>query len=245
MRILVLVSLRFEHMGRMVRRPTWCGSSILNSMMKATRQSKNEYIQMLLARGARPEAEVLYTNLSADAVQEVERRFIAEHKQFPWNCNTADGGEGILPGETYSVYGLKEPWADGRIFYIGIATDVRARLKQHIAEAKDSCLTLPKSPNFGLFLATFLNGCLGTTRVLEENSDHPTLSRFFYRTPEAYMAALGNYCDVNYDAVTLDCGWLVHKWLQKRNLLRIMATLQSVGGLFRRPSQETQKRSRI
>lgn len=187
---------------------------------------------MLLARGAPPAAEILYTNLSADAVREVERRLIAEHRQFPWNCNTADGGEGILPGETYSVYGLKEPWARGRVFYVGVAVDVVSRLKQHIAEAKVSCLTLTKNPNLGLFLTTFLNGCAGTARVLEANSDDPTLSRFFYRTPEAYMAARGNYCDVKYDALKLDCGWLVHQWLEKKELLKVMSALQSAGGLF-------------
>jgi len=187
---------------------------------------------MLLARGAPPEAEIFYTNLSADAVRDVERRLIAEHRQFPWNCNTADGGQGILLGETYSVYGLKEPWTDGRVFYVGVAVDVASRLKQHIAEAKDSCLTLTKNPNLGLFLATFLNGCAGTAHVLEASGDDPTLSRFLYRTPEAYMAARGKYCDVNHDALTLDCGWLVHQWLEKKELLKVMSALQSVGGLF-------------
>jgi hypothetical protein len=125
-------------------------------MMTPTRQSKNEYIQMLLARGAEPKVTLLGSNLSAEAARDIERRLIAEHRQFPWNCNTADGGEGILAGETYSVYGLKEPWADGRIFYIGVAADVTARLKQHIAEAREACLTLTKNPNLGVFLATFL-----------------------------------------------------------------------------------------
>jgi hypothetical protein len=201
-------------------------------MMKPTRQSKNEYIQMLLARGAEPKVELLGSNLSAETARDAERRLIAEHRLFPWNCNTADGGEGILAGETYSVYGLKEPWADGRIFYIGVAVDVAARLKQHIAEAKEACLTLTKSPNLGVFLATFLNGCAGTARVLEANRTNPTLSRFFYPMPEAYTAARGTYCDVRYDAVQLDCGWLVHKWLERRELLKLMATLHSVGGLF-------------
>ena len=219
--------------------PTVVSSALANPMyacpmMKPTRQSKNEYIQMLLARGAPPKAEILHTDLSAEAARKVERELIAAHRKFPWNCNTADGGEGILRGERYSVYGLKEPWTDGRIFYVGIAVDVPARLKQHISEAKDSCLTLTKNPNLGLFLATFLNGCAGTARILEANRDNATLSRFFYRKPEAYMAARGNYCDVNYDAVRLDCGWLVHKWLEKKELLKIMAALQSVGGLFSR-----------
>jgi hypothetical protein len=201
-------------------------------MMTATRQSKNEYIQMLLARGAEPKVELLGSNLSAETARDTERRLIAEHRLFPWNCNTADGGEGILSGETYSVYGLKEPWADGRICYIGVATNVPARLSQHIAEAKESCLTLTKNPNLGIFLATFLNGCTGTARVLEANRVNPTLSRFFYPTPEVYAASRGNYSDVRYDAVLLDCGWLVHKWLEKKELLKIMAALHSVGGLF-------------
>lgn len=188
---------------------------------------------MLLARGVPPKAEILHRNLTPDAARDVERRLIGEHRRFPWNCNTADGGEGIVPEATYSVYGLKEPWADGRIFYVGIATDVPARLKHHITEAKDSCLTLTKPPNLGVFLATFLNGCKGTARVLEENSNDSTLSRFFYRTAEAYTAARGTYCDVNYDAVQLDCGWLVHKWLEKKELLKIMAALQGLGGLFK------------
>lgn len=192
---------------------------------------------MFLARGAPPKAEILHTNLTAGAVRDLERRLIAKHRRFPWNCNTADGGEGIQSGERYSVYGLKEPWANGRIFYVGIAVDVPQRLKQHIAEAKESCLTLRKNPNPGLFLATFLNGCAGTARVLERNSDNPTVSRFFYRTPEAYMAVRGAYCDVNCDAVTLDCGWLVHKWLEKKELLKVLAALQSVGGLLSRSSR--------
>jgi hypothetical protein len=189
---------------------------------------------MLLARGAPPKAEILHTDLSAEATRKIERQLIAAHRQLPWNCNKADGGEGVLPGERYSVYGLKEPWTDGRILYVGIAVDVPVRLKQHIAEAKDSCLTLTKNPNLGLFLATFLNRCAGTARILVANKDNATLSRFFYRTPEGYMAARGNYCDVSYDAVRLDCGWLVHKWLEKKELLKIMAALQLVGGLFSR-----------
>ena len=205
--------------------------------MKPTRQSKNEYIQMLLARGAPPKAEILYSNLAADAVREVERRLIAEHKVLPWNCNTADGGEGILPGETYYVYGLREPWVGGRTFYVGIAVDVQARVRQHIAEAKSSCLTLTKSPNLGLFLATFLDGCPGVACVLQANLGDPTLSRFFYRTEEEYMAVRGTYCDARYDAVILDCGWLVHKWLEKKELLKIMAALQSASGLFDRSVQ--------
>lgn len=192
---------------------------------------------MLLARGAAPRAEILHSDLSADAVRDVERRLIAEHKEFPWNCNTADGGEGVLPGETYCVYGLKEPWADGRTFYVGIAVDVAARFRQHIAEAKNSCLTLTKSPNLGLFLATFLNGCPGVACVLQANGDNAPFSRFFYRTEEAYMVARGTYCDAKYDAVTLDCGWLVYKWLEKKELLKIMAALQSADGLFDRSVQ--------
>ena len=192
---------------------------------------------MLLARGAPPKAEILYSNLSADAVREVERRLIAEHKAFPWNCNTANGGEGILPGETYHVYGLKEPWVDGRTFYVGIAVNVPARVRQHIAEAKNSCLTLTKRPNLGLFLGTFLNSCPGVACALEVNIGDPTLSRFFYRTEEEYMAVRGTYCDAKYDAVMLDCGWLVHKWLEKKELLKIMAALQSADDLFDRSVQ--------
>lgn len=210
-------------------------SSILipSAMMKPTRQSKNEYIQMLFARGAPPVAEILHSNLSADAACEVERRLIAEHRDNPWNCNTADGGEGIVPGETYSVYGLREPWANGRIFYIGIAVEVAIRVKQHIAEAKDSCLTLTKSPNLGLFLAGFLNGCSGTAGVLEANSDHSTLSRFFYRTPEAYMAARGNYCDARYDAVMLDCGWATAQVARKEGIAQDYDNVAKRGWVIR------------
>jgi hypothetical protein len=121
--------------------------------MKPTRQSKNEYIQMLLARGVQPIARVLVADLTADVARKTERRLIAEHRQNPWNSNTADGGEGMVPGSIYSVYGLCEPREHGRIFYIGIAGDVDARVKQHIAEAKDHCLTLTRSPRLGQFLA--------------------------------------------------------------------------------------------
>jgi len=51
---------------------------------------------MLLARGAPPKAEILHTNLSAEAARKVERQLIAAHRKMPWDCNTADGGEGIL-----------------------------------------------------------------------------------------------------------------------------------------------------
>lgn len=87
---------------------------------------------------------------------------------------------------------------------------------------------------------SFLNGCAGTGRVLEANRPNPTLSRFFYSTPQAYTAARGTYCDVRYDAVPLDCGWLVHKWLEKKELLKIMAALHSVGGLFDQPPLEAE-----
>ncbi len=50
----------------------------------------------------------------------MERRLIGQHRNFPSNCNTADGGEEILPHATYSFYGFTEPWVDGRIFYVGI-----------------------------------------------------------------------------------------------------------------------------
>ena len=201
-------------------------------MMKPTRQSKNEYIQMLLARGASPKAEILHTGVSADAVREVERRLIAEHKQFPWNCNTADGGEGILSGETYNVYGLKEPWTDGRIFYVGIAVDVSARLKQHIAEAKDSCLTLIKSPRLGLFLANYLDGCPGIAAVLEAHGQEAPFKTFFFRTATEYLKtwrASGG--DVESDTATV-AGWIMHACLPRRDFARIMAAFDKVGGLF-------------
>jgi hypothetical protein len=61
-------------------------------------------------------------------------------------------------------------------------------------------------------------------------------------TPKEYMRARGTYCDVSYDAVVLDCGWLVNKWLEKKELLKIMAALQSVGGLFAKaPSPKPHK----
>jgi len=59
--------------------------------VKSTRQSKNEYIQMLLARGAPPIAQVLHADVSAGVVRDIERRLIAEHRRLPWNCDTADG----------------------------------------------------------------------------------------------------------------------------------------------------------
>lgn len=128
------------------------------------------------------------------------------------------------------MYGLKEPWANGRVFYVGIATDVKKRLEQHIAEAKESCLTLTKSPNLGLFLATFLNGCDGVGELLEANSDDQAIARFFYRTRRDYMAARRNYCDET-DALPLDCGWFVHKWLTKKEFLKIIAALEHMGSL--------------
>ena len=207
--------------------------------MKPIRQSKNEYIQMLIARGTPPIVETLEVNVLASKVAALERRLIAKHNHSPWNCNTAIGGEGLIPDARYSIYALKEPWPDGRTFYIGTAIDVAKRLKQHIAEAKESCLILTKKPNLGVFLATFLNNCSGTLRVLESNNDHPVLRRFFYRTPKAYIAVRGNYCDPASDAVVLDCGWLVHKWLEKKEFLKIMATLHSLGGLFGRGPART------
>lgn len=212
----------------------------LSTAMKPIRQSKNEYIQMLIARGTPPIAETLKVNVSARKVAALERQLIAKHNHSPWNCNTAIGGEGLNPDARYCIYALKEPWPDGRTFYIGAATDVAKRLKQHIAEAKESCLILTKRPNLGVFLATFLNNCLGTLRVLESNNDRPVLRQFFYRTLKAYVAVRGNYCDPT-DAVVLDCGWLVHKWLTKKEFLRIIATLHSLGGLFDRGPARARK----
>jgi hypothetical protein len=71
---------------------------------------------MLLARGTPLKAEILYTGLSCDAVRRLERRLIAEHRQFPWNCSTADNGEGISARDKYNVYALREPWENGRMF---------------------------------------------------------------------------------------------------------------------------------
>jgi len=179
---------------------------------------------MLLARGAPPKAEILYSNLSADVVREVERRLIAEHREFPWNCNTADGGEGILRDETYYVYGLKEPWVDGRTFYVGIAVDVPARVRQHIAEAKNSCLTLTKSPNLGLFLATFLNGCPGAACVLEANSGNSVIPRFHDSSTERKKHTWWRGEPIVMRDMTLSCstaaGWFTSGW-KRRNCLRL------------------------
>jgi hypothetical protein len=121
----------------------------LETAMKPIRQSKNEYIQTLIARGTPPIAETLEVNVLARDVAVLERRLIAKHNHCPWNCNTGVGGEGLIPNARYSIYALKEPWLDGRTFYIGAAIDVQKRLKQHIAEAKESCLILTKRPNLG------------------------------------------------------------------------------------------------
>lgn len=155
--------------------------------MKSIRQSKNAYIQMLLARGAKPRAKVLCSGLSAAEARQKERRIIAEHKRNAWNSNTADGGEGIVQGARYSVYGLCEPWKDGRVFYIGIAVDVDARLKAHLTEAKEMCLVLTKSPNMAHFLADFLNGCPNTAAVLDEHAHESPFKTFFFRTPADYL----------------------------------------------------------
>lgn len=213
-------------------------------LMKPTRQSKNEYIQMLLARGEQPKARVFFAGLSADEARETERRLIAEHRRDPWNCNTADGGEGIVPGSLYSVYGMCEPWEDGRIFYIGIAVDVDARFKQHVAEAKDRCLTLTKSPRLGQFLADYLNGCPGVAAVLQEHAHEPTFRTFFFRSPDDYLktwAASGG--DVESDTATV-AGWIMHACLQRRDFARIMAAFDNVGGLFDQPEAPTATPSR-
>jgi hypothetical protein len=200
--------------------------------MKPTRQSKNEYIQMLLARGLQPTARMLFAGLSAEVARETERLLIAKHRRTPWNCNTADGGEGIVLGSLYTVYGLCEPWEDGRIFYIGVAVDIDARLKQHIAEAKDGCLTLTKTPRLGRFLADYLNGCPGIASVLDEHHHEPPFRTYFFRNSDDYLttwAASGG--DAESDTAIV-AGWIMHACLQRRDFARIMAAFEKVGGLF-------------
>lgn len=198
--------------------------------MKSIRQSKNAYIQSLLVRGAKPCARVLCAGLSAEEARQTERRLIAESKRNAWNCNTADGGEGIVPGEAYSVYALCEPWEDGRVFYVGIAIDVNARLKQHIAEAKETCITLTKNPNLARFLADFLNGCCNTSDVLENHAHETPFKRFFFRTTADYLEAwAASGCGVE-DTVRVG-DWLMHGWLERQDFARIIAAFDRVGRL--------------
>lgn len=187
---------------------------------------------MLLARGQKPLAKALYSRLSADEAREIERRLIAENKCNPWNCNTADGGEGIVPDARYSVYGLCEPWKNGRIFYVGIAVDVDARLKAHITEAKETCVVLPKSPNMARFLADFLNGCPNTAAVLEGHGRESPFKTFFFRTPSEYLKTWeASGCTVDGDTVRVG-DWIMHGWLPRRDFARIIAAFDRVGGLF-------------
>jgi hypothetical protein len=205
--------------------------------VKLIRQSKNAYIQMLLARGEKPRAKVLHRNLSANAAREVERRLIAENKCYAWNCNTADGGEGIVLGARYSVYGLCEPWKNGRVFYIGIAADVNARLKAHLTEARETCLVLTKSPNMAHFLGDFLNGCPNTAAVLRDHGHESPFKTFFFRTPAEYLSTWeASGCTVDGDTVRVG-NWIMHGWLPRRDFARIIAAFDRVGGLF-----DTEKR---
>jgi hypothetical protein len=214
-----------------------CGTTV-----KPIRQSKNAYIQMLLARGLNPRAKILHAELSAEEARTVERRLIAENRCNAWNCNTADGGEGIVPGVQYSVYALCEPWHDGRIFYIGIAADVKGRLKAHIAEAKETCLVLTRSPNMARFLADFLNGCPNTSAVLDGHAHESPFKTFFFRTPDDYLKTWGA-SDCTAEGETVRVGkWLMHGRLSRRDFVHIVAAFERVGGLF--DSKKARRRSK-
>lgn len=209
--------------------------------MKSIRQSKNAYIQLLLARGLKPRAKVLHARLSADNARTIERRLIAENRSKAWNCNTGDGGEGIIPGVRYSVYGLYEPWNEGRMFYIGIAADVNARLKAHIAEAKETCLVLTKRPNMALFLADFLNGCPNTGAVLDEHSHESPFKTFFFRTPADYLKTWGA-SDCTAEGETVRVGkWLMHGRLSRRDFAVIVAAFDSEGLFASRTARRRSK----
>jgi hypothetical protein len=130
---------------------------------------------------------------------------------------------------------LFEPWEGGRCFYIGIAIDVDARLKSHVAEAKEAVITLTKNPNLGLQMAMFLNGCADVASVAEKVNGK--LRRLLLRTPEEYEAVWGGGkkwedwdCIADGDAIRLDCGWVLHKQLTRPEFLRIMHVLYQ-GGL--------------
>lgn len=200
--------------------------------MKSIRQSKNAYIQILLARGQKPRLKIFHRKLSASVASKLERRLIAEHKSCGWNCNTADGGEGIVPGARYTVYGLCEPWEGGRVFYIGIAIDAETRLKSHIIEAKQTCLVLTKSPNMARFLADFLNGCPNTGAVLKLHGNESPFKTFFFRAPADYLRTWeASGCSVEGDTVRVG-DWIMHGWLPRRDFARIIAAFERVGGLF-------------
>ena len=97
-----------------------------------TANAKRAHIQTLLYLDLKPELKVLEADVPAEQACERETHWIQAHHS-PYLLNSTDGGEGIR-GNPVTVYALCDP-RDGKVFYIGIATDPEMRFKQHMDDA--------------------------------------------------------------------------------------------------------------
>lgn len=79
-----------------------------------------------------PVMEVLEAEVPAAQARERETYWIKTHRS-PHLLNSTNGGEGIK-GKPVTVYALRDP-RSGVVFYVGVATNIAARLKQHIDDA--------------------------------------------------------------------------------------------------------------
>jgi hypothetical protein len=97
-----------------------------------TANAKRAHIQTLLYLNLKPGLKVLEIDVPPTQACAREEYWIDAHASA-YLLNSTDGGEGIRDSPV-SVYALCDP-RDGKVFYVGIATDPEARFKQHMNDA--------------------------------------------------------------------------------------------------------------
>lgn len=97
-----------------------------------TANARRAHIQTLLYLGKEPKLKVLEKKVAATRVCAQEAHWIRKHRsQYLLNCAPAGGGVKARP---MTVYALCDP-RDGKIFYVGVATNATVRFKQHLKDA--------------------------------------------------------------------------------------------------------------
>jgi hypothetical protein len=104
--------------------------------------AKRAHILSLLCLDRKPELKVLETDVLATLAREREAHWIRE-SDSPYLLNSTDGGEGV-GNRSVSVYALWDP-RNHEVFYVGLATDVMLRFKQHLKDALEISVMLDRA----------------------------------------------------------------------------------------------------
>jgi hypothetical protein len=107
-----------------------------------TANAKRAHILTLLCLDRQPELKVLQADIPAAQACEREAHWISRHHS-PYLLNSTNGGEGI-GDKPVSVYALCDP-RNHQVFYVGIATNVTVRFKQHLKDALKVALMMDRT----------------------------------------------------------------------------------------------------